>query len=612
MTKTYIFPCPIHKPIQQMGLDTKFDKEYYEKQSKELLEIEEELSSVPNAITLFNKWSNTLKTNSFLLVEANIDADLTKNNITDTKIVEKFKKALKIHKLIYSRINDKKNYKKVDEILDYEYLSKIPAPLVPCEYTKQNCFAYNSGKGPRDIKCCDKGKLKILRCGVNPKDTGKVGNLQVPKGCYDKKQIQKIKQNIKDGINVVQEEYTLPTKDRAYYSKYTMCPLLINENETYCNNVFDFSYDFSQDDTNAAGIKRNLENKEIKELESKITENNVQTKSQLDTLKKEIDKECSNDILYKIPCGFIKDNTFCTEKLKNKCKRTCGLCPEITDKKYHEKLVEILLVYEISKQKKSDIIIERKENEKITGQKLSEAVYDNVKSLSSYGKILLDPNIGVGNDYLISTHKCIDDYGKEQYIQTPIHASGDRVNNKKKLADAINKSVKIIDPSKLKRVGDINAVDIQSSNVINQLKEKNRDKVVNVNFGSKGNLPVKITEEIYSIVNTEPSSGLVYGLIDDIKDTNPVSLLARFMAQSENASMKCKDIAKLSSSYPFTQYSVREAGKDLNENVQLTTVKENPIEIQGCYIVKEGFSKKNYFLEIIIILVVVILLYLYF
>jgi hypothetical protein len=549
--------------------------------------------------------------------------------------------------------NNKKNYKKVNEVLDYDYVNKIPAPLVPCQYTKQNCLVEN----PRDIKCCDKGKVKILRCGVGSK-TMDLNGKKIRKGCYDKQTIRGIRKTLKDK----------KLDDRSNdLKKYYSCPAYINDNEVYCNNVFDFSYDFDKNaDFNTifrrwksdmvGDMKEVLIVKRIFELEEELKPTDRLTTATgggtalLQALKEQKDPKCTNTTGMDGMCALNNSLFFASGKTKQEasaakalavkqnkpapfcdkdwphspkslgdtltptgntfCKRTCLGCSKEDATFYAENLIYKILIYEDLKKKKygnSNVSIIRKENGKITGGELSAAVYDNVKSMSMYGKILTDPNIGVGNDYLVSTHKCIDDEGKERYVQTPIHASGERVNRYKQLAKAINKSIYIINNSKVS----LTSTDVKSAQIINDLKKEARGAVVEQVINGTP-YKFKITEEIYYIVNTEPSSGLVYGLIDDLKETNPVSLLTRFMAQSENASIKCKDIATKTGSYPFSQYVVKESGKDLNENVNLTTVKESPVDVQGCYIIKEGFSRTDYILELIAIILILFIVFKYF
>ena len=218
--------------------------------------------------------------------------------------------------------------------------------------------------------------------------------------------------------------------------------------------------------------------------------------------------------------------------------------------------------------------------------------------------MLTDPNIGVGSDYLISTHKCIDEEGKEQYVQTPIRNSGERVDRFKKIADAINNNINESTGKILNEDNKIIYKDVQDAKFMTGFKKKN----INDNVTFKG-YEFKLNEEVHYLVNMDASSGLVYTLIDDIKETNPVSLLTRFIAQSENTSMKCKDMIGIEkrNTFPFSQYVVEPDGYDLNDNITLTTTREYPVNMKGCYVVKEGFSKNNYYLEIIILLFILVI-----
>jgi hypothetical protein len=618
---------------------------YYSKKKSELAELKKDtwIISKTSMLTKYkNRLINNINLTSISALKDTIERDLGKATQTNK---DNFLKVLTLERYIYIVNNNKKNYKKVNEVLDYDYVNKIPPPLIPCQYTKQNCL-----ENPRDVKCCDKGKVKILRCGVGP-ETMDVKGKKVRKGCYDQQTIRGIRKTLKDNAT----KKATPTGD---FTKYYSCPAYINEDEVYCNNVFDFSYDFdnNKSDFNQMfiywkGVMKKSGDTlligKIRELEKELNilpPADRLTATRLAAMRKETDPSCSNTTGLDDVCkntidlgtktasskSGLKSRTrtaseqvaFCDAPWPNLpksklaptgltfCERACGECDEDDKTLYTEKLIYKIIIYEEMKKKKygnSNVSIIRKGNEKITGSELSAAVYDNVKSMSMYGKILTDPNIGVGNDYLVSTHKCIDDEGKERYVQTPIHASGERVNRYKQLAKAINKSISIINNIKVS----LTSTDVRSSGIINDLKNENRGAIVTYVIGGV-EYKFKITEEIYYIVNTEPSSGLVYGLIDDLKETNPVSLLTRFMAQSENASIKCKDIAKKTGSYPFSQYVVKESGKDLNENVNITTVKESPVDVQGCYIIKEGFSRTDYILELIAIILILFIVFKYF
>jgi len=507
------FGCPLDKPIQQMGIKTKLDRLYFEKTKKEIYKLEADIKKDTELYTHYNSVKNhkkvsSGKTGKKIKLDSQIEREI-RRKLKDKKIKGKKISTLQIDKIIkliklgreYNVKMDTLNSSKViQNIINYDYMSKIPSPTVPCEYAKQNCMAYNKGQGPQDVACCDKGELKMLRCGVNLSE------------CSDNAKIKSAEKTYRDAIKGTREgDYYKKFSDSKEsisnfkYKEFAFCPSLVNDRKQYCNNIYDFS----------------------------------------DNKKK----------------------------------------PEIQD---------------------AGIKIEGRSNKKITGTKLSESVYDNIKGLGMYGKILTDPNIGVGSDYLISTHKCIDSEGKEQFVQTPIRNSGERVDKYKKIAEAINKLF-VVSNIRLTDRNKIIYSDVQSAKFINDMKKLK----VGDTYSLKGN-KFTINDELHYLSNMDDSSGLIYTLIDDIKETNPVSLLTRFIAQSENASMKCKDIAVYKSRYPFSQYVVESDGYDLNDNVQLTTKREYPVDMRGCYVLEEGFSKTNYYLEIVILMFIMVITLNYF
>jgi len=509
MTKEFV--CPIDKPIQQMGIKTKLDKLYYKKTKETLTKLETDIKTDTGLFNIYARIKDYKKigpgTDGIIRLDSNIEkeirrklkAEKIKGKKISTVQINRIIKFIKLEREYNVKMDNLNSSKVLQNIINYDYMSKIPPPTVPCEYSKQNCMSYNNGQGAQDVTCCDKGELKILRCGIKLSE------------CSNKAKIKSTKKTYRTAVKgTTKENYfkkftnsTGSLKD-SKYKEFAYCPSLVNDKKQYCNNIYDFSY------------------------------------------KKQSDK------------------------------------------------------------KDTGITIEGSSTKKITGNKLSESVYDNIKGLGMYGKILTDPNIGVGSDYLISTHKCIDNEGKEQYVQTPIRNSGERVGKYKKIADAINK---LLVESKIV-LTDKNTIiysDVQSAKFINDMKKLK----VGDTYKLKGH-SFTINDEVFYLSNMDDSSGLVYTLIDDIKETNPVSLLTRFIAQSENASMKCKDIAEYKSRYPFSQYVVESDGYDFNDNVELTTKREYPVDMRGCYVLEEGFSKTNYYLEIVILLFIFVIVINYF
>jgi len=497
MTKQFI--CPIDKPVQQMGVKTKAHKLYIDTTKKNI-------TAQKNTFTVIEKKLYPIAYN----YKKNLSISDQKNRlyssasplgkITDKKIKDKIIKLVKLEREYNNKMKIFNNSKVIQNVINYDYMSKIPPPVVPCEYVKQNCQSYNNGKGPDDVRCCDKGELKVLRCGIVDLND-----------CKDRKKIKSTKalystalKNSKS-LDEYFKKFTTGSLKDPKYKQFAFCPSLVNDKKQFCYNLYDFSHN------------------------------------------------------------------------KNKVRQNAG---------------------------GSGVKIERKTDKKITGNKLSESVYDNVKSLGLYGRMLTDPNIGVGSDYLISTHKCIDEEGKEQYVQTPIRNSGERVDRFKKIADAINNNINESTGKILNEDNKIIYKDVQDAKFMTGFKKKN----INDNVTFKG-YEFKLNEEVHYLVNMDASSGLVYTLIDDIKETNPVSLLTRFIAQSENTSMKCKDMIGIEkrNTFPFSQYVVEPDGYDLNDNITLTTTREYPVNMKGCYVVKEGFSKNNYYLEIIILLFILVI-----
>ena len=497
------FVCPIDKPIQQMGIKTNLDKLYFKKTKEKFTKLEKDIKKDTELFKHYTSIKNYKKSDrsgSKIKLDSQIENEI-RRKLKDKKIKSKKISTLQIDKIInlikfereYNVKMDNLNSSKiVNNIINYDYMSKVPPPTVPCEYIKQNCMAYNNGQGPQDVTCCDKGELKILRCGINLSE------------CSDKNKIKSAKKTYRSAIKGTTKDnyfkkFTDGSLKDSKYKEFAFCPSLVNDKKQFCYNIYDFSYK-KQKKIQDAGVK-----------------------------------------------------------------------------------------------------IESRSKKKITGTKLSESVYDNIKGLGMYGKILTDPNIGVGSDYLISTHKCIDSEGKEQYVQTPIRNSGERVGKYKKIAESVNKLF-LESGITLTDKNTIIYSDVQSAKFINDMKKLK----VGDTYTLKGN-KFTINDEVYYLSNMDDSSGLVYTLIDDIKETNPASLLTRFIAQSENASMKCKDIAEYKSRYPFSQYVVKSDGYDFNDNIELTTKREYPVDMRGCYVVEEGFSKTNYYLEIVILMFIIVI-----
>jgi hypothetical protein len=242
-------------------------------------------------------------------------------------------------------------------------------------------------------------------------------------------------------------------------------------------------------------------------------------------------------------------------------------------------------------------------------QDLSRAVYDNIKSTANYTKLLTDPKINVGSNYLITTHKCLDNNGKEKMVQTKIKSGSNRGQVYKKLDSAIKKAVIKTSTTRDFKVEDRT---ISFATLKDLIKIEN-NKIYKFLVGSQ-TITVTMNGEIRyyaELILKGGNSGLVYSLFDDIKDTNPVALLNRFLAQSENVTMKCSDIADKTFSYPLKQYVVKYDGThDKNSNINLETKQENPINLLGCYIAKEGFSFNNGYIVEFILLTAFILIFL--
>ena len=242
-------------------------------------------------------------------------------------------------------------------------------------------------------------------------------------------------------------------------------------------------------------------------------------------------------------------------------------------------------------------------------QDLSRAVYDNIKSTANYTKLLTDPKIDVGSNYLITTHKCLDDNGKEKMVQTKINSGSNRGQVYKKLDIAIKKAVIKTSTSRDFKVEDGT---ISTATLKDLIKIEN-NKMYKFQVRTQ-TITVTMNGEIKyyaELILKGGNSGLVYSLFDDIKDTNPVALLNRFLSQSENVTMKCSDIADKTFSYPLKQYVVKYDGtQDKNNNVNLETKQENPINLLGCYIAKEGFSFNNGYIVEFILLTAFILIFL--
>ena len=163
MTKQFI--CPIDKPVQQMGVKTKAHKLYIDTTKKNI-------TAQKNTFTVIEKKLYPIAYN----YKKNLSISDQKNRlyssasplrkITDKKIKDKIIKLVKLEREYNNKMKIFNDSKVIQNVINYDYMSKIPPPVVPCEYVKQNCQSYNNGKGPDDVRCCDKGELKVLRCGI--------------------------------------------------------------------------------------------------------------------------------------------------------------------------------------------------------------------------------------------------------------------------------------------------------------------------------------------------------------------------------------------------------------------------------------------------------------
>jgi len=569
--------CPINKPIQQMGIETQGDilkKKNLQKQINKLINTLIKLKkkkSITVAITapqvkidIKNTYADTYINSPYKYRKSLITSNLLTNySAAQQKI---FFQILKLDNKLRNSEKLQSKSRLVQEIINYDYMSKIPTAAIPCEYVKQDCTVYNDGRGPEDVKCCNKGELNILRCGVTPGNTiRKLKENKFPDKEYKYKGKSALTlKKIKNPSSLIKEQIDLLEREKE------------NDKQLYDN------YPFLRDVPKGCYDKQTMDN---------------------------IKHQYTGKLGAAAASSVAKPNTNPISRYINLVKGDTPLlnqyqCPVYTgaQKQYCNNIYDFSYDFARKDKKQAQaatgLNIIRKSDQKITGKKLSEAVYDNTRGMGNYIRIVTDPDINIGNDYLISGQKCTDKYGQEQYVQIPIHGSSERFEYYKRLTDAINKSRVPGDPAL--KVDDIKtnmatiSASIKRGITIQLTRPKTR---------------FFVTEEIYYLLKKGAGGGLLYGLIDDIKETNPISLLTRFLAQSENSSMKCEEIAKKWSNYPFMQYSIKTDGLDLNENVTLKTQKEYPVSITNCYVQPESFiSENSYTMEIILILFIIVII----
>ena len=536
---------------------------------------------------------------------------------TDTSISDAFNKNNKKSKYTPEQIKSVNNYN------DYDYLARIPTPKLSCEYAAQNCARYSkeSPHVPQDIACCDKGVMKILRCGGNQYPYTEMNGQIVPDDCHDSVRINAIEDSYKDILSQSKNIKDLKWK--------------LMENNASNNKLIQ---EIDQNLANAINASMISKSKGI----SKLTSTDVQNSELINYLN---GKYHLNDVLT-FPFKGIPYKFRYTEHLENAimkistscvgydCTNEGGICRKgssgaskgnyicadtgvhLSDKmkyqkqwiktqrsgksKYYEKTKQELNIADsltcpvfIDGQQKYCTNFYNFSEPKGTfvKDKLSKAVYDNIKSIAVNMEVLTNPNVNIGSDYLATTHQCIDDNGNYQNVQTPMNNSGGNYSKYQNIADAITDS--LVDKSNGKGVYKLTSEDVQNGKLLEYLKgEHDLDDVLTFTFNG---LPYEFyySEQIKSVMNTEPSGGIIYSLIDDIKKVNPIALMTRFIAQSDNASMKCSDIANQNPAYPLKRYDTIVTGLDLNGNKTFDTTERSDVNLANCYIANEGFESNK-------------------
>jgi hypothetical protein len=362
----------------------------------------------------------------------------------------------------------------LNNVTDYNFISKIPPPLPSCDSIGLNC----NDQQFESIECCDKGIRSRYQCNVNPVISESTSVLldgtQVPTDClsskeniHGTKEVAKSKYT-KDVIKSTPLELTKDTSENLYLFDSYLCPVIHDDKQTYCNKVYS-----------------------------------------LDGLQ------------------------------------------------YGD---------------------------------LSRGLYDNVRSMASYIGLLTNPDISVGSNYLATTHQCIDDNGNKQNVQTPISSGGggNRATNLIKLAHSINEAISSYTNQPTTK-DYISGDDLQQSDILQELHETKvgvMETILTYKF--------IMTDEIKYYINAlfkGNEGGIVYSLIDDIKETEPVALLNRFLEQNTDDTMKCSDIAKQSTDYSLSEYIVKNTGKvNRNGTAELTTGNTFPVSLDHCYIENEGLE----------------------
>ena len=518
---------------------------------------------------------------------------------------------------VYGADNGK--LKTMDDIINYDFVGKIPQPHIPCKFLGNNCGKYNDGNGPTSVTCCDKGVLTEMRCNINP-NTKTLGikdhrERPIPDDCLvaesDPKSkfdiyraiAKKAKEEVAAGkclatstvkssktnavlkpaeltakqcymahwadvtkglANTKQFVQKRTTQDMDYFDEYYKCPVMDvdNKSQRFCNNIYNFSEDPRKEFI--------LDTKGDMVMEP------------VTILGETIDTSC--DI-----------NPFCT--VKNWKLNAAGKYERGTD-----------LASEVIQKPK--MRANKNTPKQFRKADLSAAVYDNVSSTANYLNILFNPTIGVGSNYMVSTHKCLDKNGQEQYVQAPIYSSS---NGNQPLVDLKNNlNVAIYDSLFINKVVKLN--DVRELVAKPEILKKMLQTPYKSDFTltiRKVEYKFKMNDDIKHNINgilKGGQSGLVYSLIDDIKSIEPVASLNSFLGQSSNVTMKCDEIAKKVPSFPLSQYLVKASSNDRNGNVNTTTVKTTPIILKNCY-VKEGFSKKSsYFIEIMLVIALILIL----
>lgn len=497
---------------------------------------------------------------------------------------------------------DKEDLLKLGKVINYDYTSKVPVPLKPCQFYKDKlprdyCTNVNYSNGLNNILCCDHGEVYKYVCNVDPTSNN---HKTIKSKATDSHVAEPVNKNC------IPKEFggTYEDTQEVYKNAYSNYISGAKSQETYIKELINGvkqTITYLGRSAKTGTFKIIINGKLSDSLSQNITP--IKMKAAIKDMKVIPDKELDNSV--KITKG-ITGYVWTIEKLNLKidctadnikdgnCTVTYGTndyrfdptaCPLVDTE---DTIKSCWPRYEFSENKSSEV-----------------ALFDNLRTTSNYIKLLTEP-VNIGNEYAISTGKCTTDDGSIKHVQTRIK-SGEHNNSNKILAYLINKNITNNGDEDIVEESDINDTikkQIYLYDIGSIVKDPNILKIT-------GGKPIKVTRHIKRY--SSPNAGSEFlGILGDFKKILPITMINDLLAQTTNTSMKCSDIAE-KKTIPFNVWNVRGSshttGFPHTTPVDFKTKKENILNLVGCYVKREGFSmNNNYIIELISVIFILFII----